>query len=379
MNSSETLRLAGAAIPLRIFDVLGRAIATVFNALGAARRAAPFGLLLLVTCVAVSACGSSAGPSGGVGPTITLYNAQHEETTDALVAAFTAQTGIRVRVDNDDEDVLTAQIEQEGSRSPADVVYTENSNWLDQLDQQGLLTTVDGPTLANVPAADSAASGDWVGVSARVSVLLYNTDKLRPADLPRSILGLADPRWKGRLEIAPSETDFWPVVSSVAKADGQAATLAWLGGLKANAGANDDVPDNETLTSDVNQGVTELALINQYYFYRLEAEVGRAGVHAAIAYLAPRDPGFVEGISGAAILKSSTHAAAAQAFLAFLTSAAGQSIFAQGESFEYPIRPNVAASPELTPLDELQPAAFTPADLGAGLDAKSLLQDAGLL
>jgi hypothetical protein len=39
----------------------------------------------------------------------------------------------------------------------------------------------------------------------------------------------------------------------------------------------------------------------------------------------------------------------------------------------------VAANPELTPLDQLQPASFTPAELGTGLDAKQLLQEAGLI
>ena len=109
-------------------------------------------------------CGStSSGSSGGSGTTITLYNAQHEQTTNALIAAFTKQTGIKVQVDNNSEDVLTAQIEAEGSRSPADVFYTENSNWLEQLNQKGMLAPVEASTLANVPTRDSAGNGTWVG------------------------------------------------------------------------------------------------------------------------------------------------------------------------------------------------------------------------
>jgi iron(III) transport system substrate-binding protein len=346
-----------------------------------ARRLTPIGLsLLLIAGLSVAGCGgSSSGASAGSATTITLYNAQHEQTTSAMIAAFTKQTGIKVRVENDDEDVLTAQIEQEGSRSPADVFYTENSNWLAQLADRGLLERVDSSTLANVPKQDSAANGDWLGVSARVSVLVYDTSKLRPSELPKSVLELADPRWKGKIEIAPSETDFWPIVSSVARADGHAAALVWLKGLKANAGENDDVPDNETLTSDVSQGTTDLALINHYYYYRLQAEVGKGSVHAKIAYFAPRDPGYVENISGAAILKSSKHKQAAQEFLDFMTSQSGQNVLAHSESFEYPLRAGVAANPELTPLSQLEPTSFTPAQLGTGLDAKTLLQEAGLI
>jgi iron(III) transport system substrate-binding protein len=320
--------------------------------------------------------GSARGAGSGV--TITLYNAQHEQTTDALIAAFTKKTGIKVRVENDDEDVLTAQIEQEGTRSPADVFYTENSNWLEQLDERGLLAKLGAGTLGAVPRADSASDGGWVGVSARVSVLVYNPSKIKASQLPTSVLGLAQSRWKGKLEIAPAETDFWPIVDSVAKAKGKAVALKWLQGLRANAGSG-EVPDNETLVSDVNQGVTDLGLINHYYFYRLQAEVGKGSIHARIAYFAPHDPGYVEDISGAGVLKSSKHAAAAQAFVNFLTSQAGQQVLAHGDSFEYPIRPGVAADSELTPLAKLAPTDFTPAELGSGLEAKALLQAAGLI
>ncbi len=151
---------------------------------------------VLAAGLIATSCAAPADPAASTASTITLYNAQHEQTTDALIAAFTAQTGIKVQVDSNDEDVLTAQIEQEGSRSPADVVYTENSNWLAQLDQHNLLAPVDRSTLANVPAADSAANGDWVGVSARVSVFVYNTAMVSPAELPKSVLDLAGPAWK---------------------------------------------------------------------------------------------------------------------------------------------------------------------------------------
>jgi iron(III) transport system substrate-binding protein len=322
-------------------------------------------------------CSSSSGSSGS--QTITLYNAQHEQTTDALITAFTQQTGIKVKVRSDGEDVLTAQLEQEGSKSPADVFYTENSPWLAQLDEKHLLAPVDATTMQQVPATDSASTGDWIGVSARVSVLVYNTSKLTAAQLPTSILDLADPQWKGKIELAPAETDFWPIVSSVAKTYGDAKALAWLKGLKSNAAPNDSIPDNETVVSDVNKGTGDMGLINHYYFYRLQAEIGKPAMHAALAFFAPRDPGYVLDISGAGILKSSKHQAAAQKFVAFLTGAAGQTILAHSDSFEYPIGEHVAANAELPPFASLQPNSFSVADLGTGEDAKTLLQEAQLL
>ncbi len=327
----------------------------------------------LILALLVSGCGGSSGP------TIVLYSAQHEQTTDAMIAAFTKQTGIHVRVEQNDEDVLTAQLEEEGELTPADVFYTENSNWLEQLSDQHMLAKVEPATLAVVPKQDSATNGNWVGVSARISVLIYNTSKLKPAELPKSVLELAKPRWRGKIEIAPGETDMWPVISSIVRSYGRKVALRWLIGLELNAEGNDQIPDNETITADVSRGTIDMGLINHYYYYRLISEIGRKAVKASIAYFAPHDPGYVEDISGAAILKTSKHMAADQEFLKFLTSRAGQEVLAHSNSFEYPIRPGVAANSELTPLSQLQPIDFTPAELGTGLNAKELLEESGLL
>ena len=197
---------------------------------------------LLLAAGGLAACGKSSGAPAADAPisgqTITLYNGQHEQTTSALVDAFTKQTGIKVKVRSDDEDVLAQQIQQEGSKSPADVFFTENTPPLARLDEAGLLALVDASTLAAVPAAYNAGDHSWVGVSARVSVIVYNTDKLKPSQLPKSILDLADPKWKGKLGIAPGETDFAPIVTSVAASHGDAAAVTWLKAIKSNAGGN---------------------------------------------------------------------------------------------------------------------------------------------
>jgi iron(III) transport system substrate-binding protein len=329
----------------------------------------------------LAACGgaASAGSDGAAGSTqtITLYNGQHEQTTEALVAAFEKQTGIRVTVRSDSEAVLTAQILQEGSRSPADVIYTENSPPLTRLAEQHLLAPVDASTLASVPARYDSPAGDWAGVSARVTVIVYNTRELSPAQLPTSAMDLASPKWKGKFGFAPSETDLQPVVTSIVKAHGQAAALAWLKGLKANAGSS-EYPDNETVMAKVNAGQVQIALINNYYWYRLRLQLGAAAMHSAVAHLGPGDSGYVLDVSGAGVLASSRHKAAAQKFLAFLVSAQGQQIIAHSDSYEYPLREGIPASALLTPFSQLSPAPDTVADLGDGLLPLSLLQQAQL-
>jgi iron(III) transport system substrate-binding protein len=215
-------------------------------------------------------------------------------------------------------------------------------------------------------------------VTARVSVMGYNTNLLTSSQLPTSVMDLAEPQWKGKIGIAGSETDFQPIVTSIARAHGEAAALHWLEAVKANAGSH-SYPDNETLIAQINSGQVALGVINQYYWYREKAQVGDAGLHSAIAYFAPRDPGYVIDVSGAGILKSTSHMAEAQRFLAFLTSEAGQEIIAHSDSFEYPIASGVTTAQPEAPFDQLQPNSITIPELGTGAEAIKLLQEAQLL
>jgi iron(III) transport system substrate-binding protein len=321
--------------------------------------------------------GGCAGSSGG-GDSITLYNGQHPQTTESLVSAFETATGITVNVRNDDEDTLADEIVSEGSRSPADVINTENSPALEYLQSKGLLAAADPSTLADTPSRYDSPRGDWVGVSARVSVLVYDPSLISESQLPTSILQLADPRYQGELALAPGETDFQPIVTSVARAYGSATALTWLDGLKANAGSH-IYPDNETIADEVNRGVVAFGVVNQYYWYRMGSELGASNLHSEIAYLAPHDPGYVLDVSGAAVLRSSTHQAAAQRFLAFLVSKQGQEIIARSTSYEYPIDSGVTTAQKETPFGELQPNPITIPELGDGSEAISLMQQAGLL
>jgi iron(III) transport system substrate-binding protein len=345
-------------------------------------RAAIAAAAILACGATVAACG---GSTAGGGTTITLYSGQHEQTAQSLVSAFEKQTGIRVVVRSDDEDVLADQIAAEGTHSPADVFLTENSPPLESLQAKGLLAALPADTLASTPSRFNSPQGDWVGVSARVSVLVYNPSLISASQLPTKVSQLADPKYKGKLALAPGETDFQPIVTAYQHAYGNTATLSWLKQIGANA-AGHIYPDNETISNQVNRGAVAFGLINQYYWYRLRAEIGASNVPSKIVHLAPGDPGYVLDVSGAAVLKSSTHKSAAQKFVAFLVSKQAQEILAtpgtgagQSLSFEYPIASGVTTHAGETPFSQLRPYPITIAQLGDGSTAVALMRQAGLL
>lgn len=340
----------------------------------------PTVVLALAVCAVLGGCGSS-GSDPSSGSSITLYSGQHEQTVNGLVTAFEKQTGITVNVRSDDEDTLADQIVTEGSHSPADVFYTENSPPLESLQAKGLLAKVDSSTLSHAAAKYSSPGGDWVGVSARVSVLIYNPSLISVSQLPTHVSQLAEAKYKGKLALAPQETDFQPIVTAYDRAYGKAATLSWLKAINANASGH-VYPDNETIADEVNRGAVAFGIVNQYYWYRMRAEVGAGRVHSDITHFAAGDPGYVVDVSGAAVLKSSAHQAAAQKFLAFLVSEQGQSIIADPSksiSFEYPIASGVTTQAPETPFNQLHPYPMTIADLGTGATAIALMRQAGLL
>jgi iron(III) transport system substrate-binding protein len=310
-------------------------------------------------------------------PVLTLYSAQHEQTVATLVAGFEKATGIRVQVHSGDGPEVANQIIEEGAASPADIFFTENSPEIAVLDEKGLLAPVDPATLASVPAKDSAPDGHWVGVLARENVLAYNTHLITANALPKSLLDLAGPAWKGKVAIAPSDNDFLPLVNAVLVEKGHDAALAWLKGLRANAQIFDD---DEGVVAAVNRGAVATGIINNYYWARLQAELGSAHMHSAIYHFGHGDIGGLINISGAGVLKTAKDLRDAQAFLAYLVAADTQRMLADNTVvFEYPLHPGVQPNPVLKPFAQLQPPAIGVAQLGDDGQVVDLLNEAGLL
>ncbi len=330
---------------------------------------------LLATAVLLAGCGGSGSGSGGGTPSIVLYNGQHLELTQALVKAFEKQSGIDVRMRSNDSIVLANQILNEG-RSPADVFIAENSPELMTLEGRGLLAKLKPSTLAQVPAAVSSPDGDWVGMALRVSSLAYNPARLGSTKLPASILDFAKPEWKGKVAIAPTDSDFPPLVGAVIAAYGSKAAAAWLEGLKQNAKT---YADEEAVVAAVNRGDVATGLINQYYWYRLQLELGKKAMHSRLYYFPRKNVGSITNVSGAAVLDSSKHPEEAEQFVNFLVSPAAQKIIAASDDFEYPARPSVPPNAALPPLASIAHASLSMRALGTHKQAAALIQSTGLI
>ena len=348
------------------------------------RNNALAGIALAATAMlGLAACGSgttspsngTAGADGQVSGEITVYNAQHESLTQEWVDAFTAETGVKVTLRQGSDTEMSNQIVQEGQASPADVFLTENSPAMAQVENAGLFADIDQATIDQVPAAYRPSTNKWTGIAARSTVLVYDKTKLTEDQLPASMLDLANPEWKDKWAASPSGADFQAIVSALLELKGEEATAEWLKGMKENSKA---YKGNSTAMKAVNAGEVDAALIYHYYYFGDQAKTGENSQNVAQHYFKNQDPGAFVSVSGGGVLKSSKNAAAAQAFLTFITGKKGQEILQQGTSFEYAIASDVPANDKLVPLAELQAPTVDPAKLNSA-KVSELMTAAGLL
>jgi iron(III) transport system substrate-binding protein len=295
---------------------------------------------------------------------IVVYNAQHESLAKEWAAGFTRDTGIGVTLRNGSDSEFSNQIVAEGKASPADVFLTENSPAMTQVEQAGLFAQVDADTLALIEEQYRPSGGRWIGIAARSTVFAYNKAKLAEDQLPKSLLDLADPQWKGRWGASPSGPDFQAIVSS-----------DWLKAMKAGFKA---YRGNNTVLKAVNTGEIDGGIIYHYYWFGDRARTAENSNDVELHYFRNGDPGAFVSISGGGVLASSKHPQEAQAFLKWIVGKAGQKVLRDGTSYEYTVGKGEASNAALVPLADLQAPRIDPQTLNSR-KVTDLMTDAGLL
>ncbi len=318
---------------------------------------------------------SSTAALAQVADSLTIYNAQHEGLTKEWAEAFKEETGIVVTIRNGSDLEFANQIVQEGANSPADVFLTENSPAMALVDGKGLFEPVAKETLEQVPEQFRPSNGHWIGIAARSTVFAYDKTKLTEDKLPKSMLDLAKPEWKGRWAASPSGADFQAIVGALLQLKGEEATAEWLKGMKTNFTA---YRGNSTAMKAVNAGQTEGALIYHYYYFGDQAKTGENSKNVALHYFKNQDPGAFVSISGGGILASSKHKEQAQAFLKWLSGKGGQKVLRDGTSFEYAVGKGEASNKALVPLADLQAPKVEPSTLN-NAKVTDMMTAAGLL
>ncbi|WP_322488833.1 iron ABC transporter substrate-binding protein [Chloroflexus sp.] len=338
--------------------------------------------LLTLAAFTLAACGNQAASSPTQAPAstdapakIVVYSGRSESLVGPFFTQFTQATGIQVEVRYGDTAELAATILEEGANSPADLFFAQDAGALGALVAAGMLAPLPAETLNQVEPRFRSSDGLWVGISGRARVVVYNTNKLTEADLPRSITGFVDPQWRGRVGWAPTNGSFQAFVTAMRVQLGEEAARRWLEGMIANEVKTYE--KNAAIVQAVAAGEIDVGFVNHYYLYQLQRQSGNT-LAAANYYPGNGDVGALINIAGVGILKTAKNVPAAQRLIDYMLSTEGQRYFAE-QTFEYPLAGNVQPDPRLKPLSEIQ---TTQIDLNQLRDLQGtlqLLRDVGAL
>ncbi len=330
--------------------------------------AAGAALLALMT-----GCGGNDG--AGSDTKLTVYSGREEELVEPLFERFEKDTGVEVDVRYGDSAELAATIAEEGDNSPADVFFAQDPGSLGAIEQEGLLAELPDEILDRVPERFRDPDGHWVGTSGRARVVAYNTDELSKDQLPNSILGYTDPRWKGKIGLPPTNASFQAFVSAMVLTLGEERTRQWLEGIKSNEPKLYE--KNTPVVEAVAAGEIQVGFVNHYYLYLVKEEQPDAPV--ANDFLPGNDPGALVSVAGAGILEGAEHDDAARRFVEFLLSDEGQRFYVdEAEEAEYPLLEGMQPKAGLPALEQLQGPQIELDKLGAQLEKTlELLNEVG--
>jgi iron(III) transport system substrate-binding protein len=304
---------------------------------------------------------------------LTIYSGRSQGLVGPLVNQFQSETGIKVNVKYATDAALLAALQEEGSRSPADIFWANTSGALGLASQNGLFNKLPS-TIGGKALSFSPESGNWSPLSIRFRVMAYNTQKIKPDGLPASVLDLPTrAELKGRIGWTPNYSSFQDFIAAMILTQGEAKTKEWLEGMKKlepKAYAN-----NPAMMEAIRAGEVDVALTNHYYIQRFV----KAGYTIGTHYFAKGDVGSLALVTGAGILKSSKNSNNAARFLLWLLQPKAQQFF-PGEVFEYPVTKGAILPSALLPVDDMITRSikldFEKLQLDAAL---KLLREVGLL
>ncbi|MEO7349264.1 MAG: extracellular solute-binding protein [Terrimesophilobacter sp.] len=336
-------------------------------------------IVLIAAVLALTGCGVANGSSPAgvphVSASLVVYVGRNEEHVRPIIEAFEAETGVTVDALYGSTGELATTILQEGEASPADVFFAQDPVYIGALVDVGLLASLPNDIITRVPEGISGPNNEWVGVTARRRVMVYNPNRMSETNLPQSIYELTGPAWNGRVGIAPTHSSFVSFVASMIATEGESSTRDWLTSIAANSPVLFD--GNHEIVEAVAAGDLDVGLVNHYYALQMAAE--RGSIDVSNHSFQPGDPGDVLMPTTIGMLESSAHQGVALDFIRFVLRDSSQKHFLENVK-EYPLVQGVGTPQGERPLDVELIRNMRLTEVGNNLTlATSLIAQAGLI
>jgi iron(III) transport system substrate-binding protein len=301
--------------------------------------------LLAVLVASTAACGA---PAPGE---VVVYTSVDEIYALEVFAAFTRETGIRVRPVFDTEEAKTLglvhRLLAERGDPQADVFWNGECARTALLTERGVLDPYRAPTAEGIGPEWRDPGDAWVGFGARARVIVYNTRLVeRP---PRGIEELAVPEWRGRAAMAnPLFGTTAAHVAALAQHLGEERTLRLLESLRSNGlrlvGGYSHVRDL-VARGDCAAGLTDT---DDVWIGKLRGD--------PIEMVFPDQEGIgtLAVPNTAALVRGAPHGSEARRLLDFLLRPETEAMLAAGRSRQMPVRAGVPVPEGLVTLDRLR-------------------------
>lgn len=324
--------------------------------------------LALGAVLTLGACATET-PVDPSGESITIYSGRNEALISELLDTFTQETGIQVEIRFGDSAELAAQILEEGDNIRADVYFGQDAGALGALEKEGVTKTLSSDITDLVQPQFRSTSSQWVGVSGRSRVLVY--DPARVMEVPTSYRNLMDPSWKGRIGIAPTNASFQAFITAIRVLEGAELANEFLVAMKENAVLFEK---NSIIMQAVEDGVIDAGLTNHYYWFELAAELGQENMISEIAWFQDGDAGNLINVAGVAVVSDNPNA---KVFAKWLLGDTAQRYFVE-RTREYSMT-GILEVAGLRPLANIGAPRFDLSDLDSLAETLELIRKAGLL
>ena len=352
------------------------------------RRAAPVAAVSCAIALSsvLSGCGDKTGSdvdtadATDAADALVVYTSRNEQLVKPLFDRYTEETGQSIQYVTGKAAPLMQRLAAEGTTTPADLFFTVDAGNLWKAASDGLLRPVESATLSsNIPEHLRDPDNQWVGLSVRARTIAYSTERVEPNRLS-TYEQLADPAWRGKLCLRTSKKVYnQSLVAMLIAAYGEPRTEQIVRGWVTNLAAEPFANDTAVLEA-IEAGQCDVGIVNSYYFGRLEKDDPAIPVKLFWPNQnngSSAAQGVHVNISGAGITKHADQAAAAQAFLEWMSQPEAQAILA-GDNLEYPASSDVDAVQQVRAWGEFDQNIINVAQAGAlQADAVRLMERAG--
>jgi iron(III) transport system substrate-binding protein len=314
-----------------------------------------------------AACAGACAGRDRASREVTAYVSADRPFSEPIMMEYHRQSGVRVNVVYDTEETkstgLANRLLAEKGRPQADVFWSNEPVRTLVLKSRGVLSPYKSPAATEINPAFKDPDGYWTGFAARLRVIAYNTGRVTAADAPRSVLDLADPRWKDQVAIADprfGSTSFH--VAALYAELGDERADEYFRRLKANGVKvvdGNSVVRDMVARGDVLVGLTDTDDVN----VALEAKQPVAMVLPDREGMGvPVMPNMVSLVDGA------PHLEEARRLVDYLLSADVERKLAESEAVQIPLHPGVVGPRNLPSIGSFKPMTLDYAKAATRVD-----------